>query len=72
MVALSRHSYKGRSGMIEVDGGSHRGCWSNGKSRDRLFEDAGVAYVDHIDADDVKNDADVDIFIGRFLRRLEG
>lgn len=63
--------YKGRAGIIEVDGRTHVKKWSSDRSRDRLFEDAGVAYVDHIDAADTEGPG-VDQFVERFLRKLAG
>lgn len=65
-------TYKGRAGVIEVDGAVHNGKWSSDRSRDRLLQDAGVAYVDRIDVDDVNRPHELDTFIRRFLKRLEG
>ncbi len=57
--------YKGRAGIIEVDGRTHVKKWLSDGSRDCLFEDAGVAYVDHIDAADIGGPE-----VDQFLRRL--
>lgn len=61
--------YKGKAGIIEVDGSVHHKKWSSDRSRDRLFEDAGISYVDHIDTTDTEG-PQVDQFVERFLRRL--
>lgn len=63
-------AYRGRVGMIEVDGASHRQKWSNDKSRDQLFEDAGIFCVRHIEAEFTDDARKVDEFIERFLRKL--
>jgi hypothetical protein len=63
-------AYRGRVGMIEVDGASHRQKWSNDKSRDQLFEDAGIFCVRHIEAEFTDDPRKVDEFIDRFLRKL--
>jgi hypothetical protein len=60
----------GRAGVIEVDGATHSRKWSSDRSRDRVLEDAGVAYIDRIDAEDTKDPLLVDQFIQRFLRKL--
>lgn len=63
-------TYRGKCGVIEVDGAVHRGKWADDRSRDRLLEDAGIAYVDRIDVRDVAERAELDVFIRRFLARL--
>jgi hypothetical protein len=63
-------AYRGRVGMIEVDGASHRQKWSNDKSRDQLFEDAGIFIVRHFEAEFTDDARQVDEFIDRFLRKL--
>jgi hypothetical protein len=39
-------AYKGRVGIIEVDGASHQGRAAADKTRGHFFEDSGMAYVD--------------------------
>jgi hypothetical protein len=63
-------THKGRCGVIEVDGASHVGKWIADRSRDRLLLDAGIAYVDRIDAVDVNDPAELKTFVRRFLHRL--
>ena len=63
-------TYQGRTGVIEVDGASHRKKWASDRSRDKKLEDAGVSYVDHIDVADAENPAEARTFVERFLARL--
>lgn len=63
-------TYKGRTGIIEVDGGTHRKKWADDKSRDQLLEDAGILRVERIDVEDAKNVVQVRTFVDRFLGRL--
>jgi hypothetical protein len=63
-------SYRGRCGVIEVDGPHHRGRWANDKSRDALFEDAGAAYVLRISVEDTAENQGLRTIIDRFLKRL--
>lgn len=62
--------YGGRVALVEVDGPHHRGKWADDKSRDRLFEDAGFAYITHIDAADTGDPAQLDMFFDRLLKKL--
>ena len=62
--------YQGRTGVIEVDGTSHRKKWASDKSRDTLLEDSGITYVGRIDVADAEKPAEVEQFIERFLARL--
>jgi hypothetical protein len=64
-------AYRGRIGVIEVDGCSHRGRRAADRSRDRLLEDAGIAYVDRVTAEDVKDADSAWNFVVRFLKRLK-
>ena len=63
-------TYRGRVGIIEVDGASHRHKWSDDRSRDQLVEDCGVNYVYRIDAEDTTDPRLLDEHIRRFLKRL--
>jgi len=65
-------AYLGKSGVVEVDGNSHRNRWAADKTKDSLYEDAGIAYISRINVEDTKNPAEVDAFIERFLTRLRG
>lgn len=65
-------TYKGRAGVIEIDGPHHAGTRrrSNDVSRDRQFRAAGVAYVDRLDVRDTTSRSEVVAFIDGFLKRL--
>jgi hypothetical protein len=63
-------TYRGRCGVIEVDGASHCRKWSSDRSRDRLLEDCGVCYVDRIDAVDTTQPKEVEALVRRFLDKL--
>lgn len=65
-------TYKGRAGVIEVDGPHHEGVRraSNDHSRDNLMLNAGVEWVGRLDVRDVKTKAEVEKFVDNFLARL--
>jgi hypothetical protein len=63
-------AYQGRIRMIEVDGASHRRKWASDKSRDQVFEDAGIKLVRRIDVEDTQDDRQIDVFVETFLRKL--
>ncbi|NUP49888.1 MAG: hypothetical protein HOW97_21630 [Catenulispora sp.] len=64
-------TYRGRAGIIEVDGPYHRGKLSDDKSRDRLLRHSGVKHVDRIDVQDATQKNEVHKFVIDFLRQLE-
>ncbi|MFF0262595.1 hypothetical protein ACFYR2_27700 [Streptomyces microflavus] len=65
-------TYKGRAGVIEVDGFHHGkpGRASNDHSRDNLMYNAGVRWVGRLDVQDVNTKAEVEKFVDDFLARL--
>jgi hypothetical protein len=65
-------AHHGRAGIIEVDGASHYGRSCADRSRDRLLEDAGIAYVDRLSAEEASNHLEAEVFVRRFLARLSG
>jgi hypothetical protein len=62
--------YRGRAGVIAIDGGSHDGRYCADRSRDRLLEDAGIAFVDRLSAEDANVASESETFVNRFLGRL--
>lgn len=62
--------FKGRVGIIEVDGPHHSGKRSSDTSRDRLFRYCGVAEVDHFDVADIGKQEPLDRLVEGFLWRL--
>lgn len=63
-------AYKGRVGIVEIDGPTHQGRAAADKSRDHFFENSGVAYVDRWAVEDSTDDATLDEHVERFLKRL--
>lgn len=64
--------HRGRAGAVEVDGSSHYGRAAADRSRDRLLEDAGIYYVDHLDAEAASDPGECALFVERFVDRLAG
>ncbi|KUL72030.1 MULTISPECIES: hypothetical protein [unclassified Streptomyces] len=65
-------TYKGRAGVIEVDGPHHEGPKraSNDHSRTDLLINAGVEWVARLDVRDTTQKAEVERFVSNFLARL--
>ncbi|MFJ9480018.1 hypothetical protein ACIRRI_34275, partial [Streptomyces mirabilis] len=63
-------TYRGRVGVIEIDGPHHNGRRSDDHSRERLLRNAGVKQIDRIDVRDVDKKEDVEKFVVDFLRHL--
>ncbi|MFD7917257.1 hypothetical protein ACFV30_42415 [Streptomyces sp. NPDC059752] len=65
-------TYRGRAGVIEIDGPHHKDRASADKSRERLLRHAGVHYVDRPDVRDTKAKSEVETFVSDFLKQLGG
>ncbi|MDO0911112.1 hypothetical protein QQM39_09675 [Streptomyces sp. DT2A-34] len=65
-------TYRGRAGVIEVDGPYHKGMRSDDHSRERLLRNAGVKQIDRIDVRDTTKKEDVEKFVIDFLKHLVG
>lgn len=63
-------TYRGRVGIVEVDGPSHHGRRGAEVSKDRLLRHSGVAEVDHFLAEDTDSDDQLDMLVEQFLTRL--
>ncbi|MFH9426793.1 hypothetical protein ACH4JZ_00755 [Streptomyces sp. NPDC017615] len=63
-------TYRGRVGVLEIDGPSHRVRRAMDTSRDHLLRDAGVAYVDRIPVEVIDEPNELMAALKRFLRRL--
>lgn len=63
-------AYKGRAGVIEVDGPHHKGRRAMDGTRDHLLHDAGIAFVDRIPVEALDDPNELDAVLKRFLRRL--
>ncbi|MGY5884668.1 DUF559 domain-containing protein [Modestobacter lacusdianchii] len=62
--------YKGRAGIIEVDGSSHTKKYASDRSRDYKLEEAGFHTIRRIDVADAENPDEAEAFIESFLARL--
>lgn len=63
-------AYRGRVGMIEVDGPHHRGRAAADHSRDSLLADAGITHVERIVVEETSVEVELDLMVERFLQRL--
>lgn len=63
-------TFKGRVGIIEVDGPHHNGRRAFDASRERLLLNAGVRHVGRIPVEDLKDKAEVEKWVRDFLRIL--
>ncbi|MEU4673922.1 hypothetical protein AB0F91_39705 [Amycolatopsis sp. NPDC023774] len=63
-------TYRGRAGVLEVDGPHHNARRALDTTREHLLRDAGIAFVDRIMAEAVENSAELNAVLRRFLRRL--
>nr|AKV89109.1 hypothetical protein [Streptomyces rochei] len=63
-------TYRGRAGVLEIDGPDHRARRAMDTSRDHLLRDAGIAYVDRIPVEVIDNSQELLSALKRFLRRL--
>ncbi|MFF9001616.1 hypothetical protein ACF1GW_06785 [Streptomyces achromogenes] len=63
-------TYRGRVGVIEIDGPHHKGRASADRSRDRLLKHAGVRDVDRLCVEDSTTKEDVEKFVTDFLKHL--
>ncbi|MET7766914.1 hypothetical protein ABZS71_34885 [Streptomyces sp. NPDC005393] len=63
-------TYRGRAGVLEIDGPDHRVRRAMDTTRDHLLRDAGIAYVDRIPVEVIENPQELLTTLKRFLRRL--
>ncbi|MFB7353487.1 hypothetical protein [Streptomyces gardneri] len=63
-------TYRGRAGVLEIDGPHHRVRRAVDTSRDHLLRDAGFAFVDRLPVEVVDNPKELMASLMRFLRRL--
>jgi hypothetical protein len=63
-------TYKGRAGVLEVDGPHHNARRAMDTTRDHLLRDAGVAFVDRVPVEAVTDPTELNSVLRRFLRRL--
>ncbi|MGV9849950.1 hypothetical protein ACWDWU_14425 [Streptomyces sp. NPDC003442] len=63
-------TYKGRAGILEIDGPHHNARRALDTTRDHLLHDSGIAYVDRVPVEALDSPAELEQVIDRFLRRL--
>jgi hypothetical protein len=63
-------AYKGRAGVIEVDGPHHHGRRVADASRERLLRNAGIRHIDRIAVEDLATKPGGEKFVRDFLARL--
>ncbi|MFE7789454.1 hypothetical protein [Streptomyces sp. NPDC057460] len=63
-------TYKGRAGVLEIDGPHHNARRALDVTREHLMHDSGVAYVDRVPVEALENREEMERVIDRFLRRL--
>lgn len=63
-------SYRGRAGVLEIDGPHHNTRRALDTTRDHLLRDAGVGFVDRIPVEALENPTELTATLRRFLRRL--
>ncbi|MFF7779479.1 hypothetical protein ACFZCG_34280 [Streptomyces tanashiensis] len=64
-------TYRGRAGVLEIDGPHHRVRRAVDTSRDHLLRDAGFAFVDRLPVEVMDDPKELMASLLRFLRRLK-
>ncbi|WP_246144923.1 hypothetical protein [Actinacidiphila oryziradicis] len=63
-------TYKGRVGVLEIDGPHHNARKALDTTREHLLRDAGVAFVDRVPVEALEDPQELLSVLRRFLRRL--
>jgi hypothetical protein len=63
-------TYRGRAGVLEIDGPHHNARRAMDVTRDHLLHDAGVAFVDRIPVEALSDPKELEAVLRRFLKRL--
>lgn len=63
-------TYKGRAGILEIDGPHHNARRALDLTREHLMRDSGIAYVDRVPVEALDNKEELERVVDRFLRRL--
>lgn len=63
-------TYKGRAGVLELDGPYHNARRALDVTRDHLLRDAGIGFVDRIPVEALEDHSELFSALKRFLRRL--
>ncbi|MFF0745741.1 hypothetical protein ACFYVL_35660 [Streptomyces sp. NPDC004111] len=62
--------YKGRAGILEIDGPHHNARRALDVTREHLMRDSGIAYIDRVPVESLQDRTELERVIDRFLRRL--
>ncbi|WP_146044296.1 hypothetical protein [Amycolatopsis sp. BJA-103] len=63
-------TYKGRTGVLEIDGPHHNVRRSHDTSSDHLYRDAGISFVDRVSVEALADPAELEEVLKRFLKRI--
>ncbi|MEU8573871.1 hypothetical protein [Streptomyces asoensis] len=63
-------TYKGRAGILEIDGPHHNARRALDVTREHLMRDSGIAYIDRVPVEALEDRMELERVIDRFLRRL--
>ena len=63
-------TYKGRVGVLEIDGPSHNGRRALDRTRDHVLLDSGIAFVDRVPVEALSDRTELMAVLRRFLRRI--
>lgn len=63
-------AYKGRVGILEIDGHHHNARRALDVTREHLMHDSGIAYIDRVPVEALENREEIERVVDRFLRRL--
>jgi hypothetical protein len=64
-------TYKGRAGILEIDGPSHNGRRALDQTRDHVLYDTGIAFVGRVPVEALNDPDELNAILRRFLHRLE-
>ena len=63
-------TYRGRAGILEIDGPAHNARRAMDLSRDHVLLNTGVAFVDRVPVEALNSPSELTAILRRFLRRL--
>lgn len=63
-------TYKGKVGILEVDGPSHNGRRALDLTRDHVLYDTGIAFIDRVPVEALNDPEELTAALERFVRRL--
>lgn len=63
-------TYRGRTGVLELDSHYHNGRRSHDTSSEHLYQDAGITFVDRLNVEALNDPGELHASLKRFIRRL--